>query len=125
MKMIFKKATARYPFEYYADGFKEISSCYYFLEENTAYEIEEISSPVGNYKYEIIKKYEFETLHFLMTETTFNEYFRLPIKSHLQIKLLDNENECNEFLEGLEPDCLKDIKFTENQIMVVYLIKGD
>ena len=63
--------------------------------------------------------------HLLITEDMINEYFRLPRKNYWEIKLFTNEKECNDFLKGLETDCLKDVKFTENQIMITYLVKGD
>lgn len=132
MNMVFKKATAKYQFEY-IDVFNNMAFYDCVLEENEVYQIVEIHPPIKDYK----KTYKYELLmdgdvsncynkrHLLITEDMINECFRLPRKNHWEIKLFTNENECNDFLKGLESDCLKDVKFTENQIMVIYLVKGD
>ena len=128
MKMVFKKATAKYRFEY-IDMSNNMIFYGFELKENKIYQIVKRDQPINNYKYELLIDCDisncYNKRHLLMTEEMFNEYFRLPRKNHWEIKLFTNENECNDFLKGLETDCLKDVKFIENQIMVIYLMKGD
>lgn len=128
MKMVFKKATAKYYFEY-IDIFDNMTSYACELKENKIYQIVERDRPMKNYKYEILMDGDssncYNKRHLLITEDMINEYFRLPRKNYWEIKLFTNEKECNDFLKGLETDCLKDVKFTENQIMITYLVKGD
>lgn len=66
----------------------------------------------------------YNTRYFLLDDKTFEEYFRLPVKNHWQVKIC-TENECNEFLKELDVDCLKDIKMTDNCLMVIYKVKGE
>ena len=66
----------------------------------------------------------YNTRRFLLDDKAFEEYFRLPVKDHWQVKIC-TENECNEFLKELDTDCLKDIKMTDNCLMVIYKVKGE
>ena len=128
MKMVFKKVTAKYYFEY-IDMFNNMTFYVCELKENEIYQIVEAHSHIKNYKYELLMDGDssncYNTRHLLITEDMVNEYFRPPRKNHWEIKLFTNEEECNDFLKGLETDCLKDVKFTENKIMVIYFIKGE
>lgn len=63
---------------------------------------------------------------FIIDSETFEAYFRPAIKSFWQINICYDKAECNEFLESLDIDCLKDIKeISHDRFMVIYKIKGD
>ena len=66
----------------------------------------------------------YNTRKFLLDDDIFERHFRLPTKDHWQVKLC-TEPECNEFLKTIGVDCLKDIKMTDNLLMVIYKVKGE
>lgn len=128
MKMVFKKETGKYEFER-IDTIRNVTHWNYVLEKDKVYNIIKLDTPIGDYEYELLVNGDvsncYNTIHLLITKSMLNEYFRFPIKDHWEIKLFSNEKMCNDFLEKLEKDYLKDIKVTENQIMVIYLVDGE
>lgn len=76
-----------------------------------------------DYPYQIM--IEKEKKLYLLSEDDFNKYFRFPIKAHNQIRIFSTENDCNEFLRTLDVECLKDVRFADNQILVTYIVKGE
>lgn len=91
---------------------------YDVVRTNTIVELEGVSYP-----YQIL--FRNENKLYLLSEEEYEKWFRFPIKTHNQIKIFDTEIECNEFLKTLDVECLKDVRFTDNQILVVYIVKGE
>ena len=68
----------------------------------------------------------YNTRKFLLDDDIFERHFRLPIKDYWQVKLFNNEYECNEFLKTLANDsCLKDVEYNDNRLLVIYKVKGE
>ena len=73
-----------------------------------------------DYPYQIM--IENENKLYLLSKTQFDRYFKFPTKAYNQIKIFNTEIECNEFLRTLDVECLKDVRYTDNQILIVYTI---
>lgn len=125
--MIFTNDSGNYcfPCRNYPSIFYSAGSLY--LRKDEVYDVirTDVRLDCTDYPYQIRIENENGFKLYLLLEEEFNKYFRFPIKAHNQIKFFNTEIECNEFLKTLDVECLKDVRFTNNQILVVYIVKGE
>ena len=60
---------------------------------------------------------------FYLTDQEVSSFFKKVIEPYYQIEIFDTKNEVNLFLLKIG-DNLKDVKFTENKILVIYKTNG-
>lgn len=126
MKMVFIQPTGNYQLHEYRHNMITLSS--HILNKDKIYNVVE-TTKYKDFNYELLIDGDtancYNPYHFPLTDGQFEKYFRNPTVDHYQIKMFTTEHDCNKFLNTLKRDYLKDVKFTENQFMVIYLVEGE